>query len=132
MKNVAVKNRQSFFHAVLLFGVLTGLLFSCGEGIRLLPFPASPTAEDSPSKLNNKDEIPYQFNVLRYESGQENYKSKSQHNNSYHWFGGLARNDLSFLSSANRQITDFSLDAEIFKSCLFYDSPGSRAPPFVL
>ena len=132
MKNISVKNCQSAFRAVLLFGVLAGLLFSCGEGISLLPFPASPTAEDSPSKLNNKDEIPYQFNVLRYESGQGNYKSKSERSNPHHWFGGFARNNLAFLCSANRQVTDFSPDAKIFKSLLFSDSPGSRAPPFVL
>ena len=41
MRNFMSKNLKQSIYWVILFSLMTGLLFSSGEGIRLFPFPVS-------------------------------------------------------------------------------------------
>lgn len=56
------------FRALFLFGVFAGLLFSCGEGIRLFPFPVIERGLEWKSSAP----VSYQKNVCRFETRQEN------------------------------------------------------------
>ena len=74
MKKVPIQKFQFLFRAAVLCAVLTGLLFSCGEGIRLFPFPETETTKNDFSQLNFENKIPYQFNVHRLEDKPGNLK----------------------------------------------------------
>ena len=118
------------FTAIIFLNVLAGLLFSCGEGVRLLPFPNSEVAGKSQFQERNK--IPYQPNVLRFDNGKAKYKTKNQ------------RDDRQFFNSENAVksekcavpvLEDFHAKSNLsektrFKSLLLLDSKSSRAPPF--
>ncbi|MBA3633760.1 MAG: hypothetical protein H0W58_13280 [Acidobacteria bacterium] len=133
MKKVSLKNCESLLHAVLLISVLAGLLFSCGEGIRLFPFPITKTSENSQSRLKDNDKTPYQLNVHRFESNQGNSQLKFQRDNSHHhWMNNYnALNNSLFFSPTAYFKINFPLDLKTFNSRLLSASAGSRAPPFV-
>jgi hypothetical protein len=130
MQKFSRKSVQSVFRAVVLLGVLTGLLFSCGEGIRLFPFPPEATGYKH-SGWQSGDAIVYQKNLHRFENKQENSPSKIQRDNHQHYWTNAAGapNDapLSSLSSARR--IDVLFDPAVFRSRLFSFSRASRAPP---
>jgi hypothetical protein len=129
MQNFSRQYYQSFFRAALLICVLTGLLFSCGEGIRLFPFPLPETAQNA--KWKSSGEIGYQENVHRFESKQENYQPNFQRDKIKHHLtnGFKALNiSLSFALPARRK-TDFSINSQFFKSRFIAASLASRPPP---
>lgn len=131
MKRVFHKNCKLCFRAVLLAGVLAGLFFSSGEGVRLFPFPSAEVAKNKQSRFGNKNKIPYQFNIHRFENGQGNFQSKTHRDNS---LSHSANNDNAlnkppFFATKTGNKIDFPHGSEIFKSRLFYTSSGSRAPP---
>ena len=120
---------QSVLRAGFLLGVLSGLLFSCGEGIRLLPFPASEITQNAQSLLNDAGESGYHKNILRLEKGEGGYLSKFQQ--LQHWTNVFDVLNYSTLSaSAIRNKIDFPVDFQFTKTNPFSASSGSRAPPF--
>src|SRR5687767_12363155 len=82
MPKTCLPKQQSFYRAALLMGVLAGLLFSCGEGVRLLPFPA---AENTTSQFKSGGDINYQKNLHRFENNAGKYQSKLQRDNLKHY-----------------------------------------------
>lgn len=132
-KAVIKKNHFLLFRVCLLNCVLTGLLFSCGEGIRLLPFPATETTKNNSSQLNVKDKILYQYNVHRFEERQGNQKTKSQHNYQNHYWikDGYLHHSEPRLLTAQKKIV-FPSSFENLKLPLFSKSGASRAPPFLI
>ncbi|MCW5960909.1 MAG: hypothetical protein KIS76_12165 [Pyrinomonadaceae bacterium] len=119
------------FAAIILLNVLAGLLFSCGESVRLLPFPGGELRGYSASQLKETSKIPYRHNVLRFESVQPKHKTEA------------GRVDLrKFYSSGTMRFPDavrrftvpiFSAaghDRKIpFRSLFLTGSKGSRPPP---
>ncbi|HEX9961557.1 MAG TPA: hypothetical protein VGB00_11525 [Pyrinomonadaceae bacterium] len=130
MQKLSPQSRQNVCRAVLLLGVLAGLLFSCGEGIRLFPFPPEAT-ENKNSGWKSGETIVYQKNLHRFENKQSGNHSKTQRDDPHqYWtspYRAAGEAPLSFFSSA-REI-DVLFDSAAFKSTLFYFSGGSRAPP---
>ncbi|HEY0049988.1 MAG TPA: hypothetical protein VGB68_11910 [Pyrinomonadaceae bacterium] len=116
--------------AVLLTGVLAGLLFSCGEGIRLFPFPPAAT-QYAQSGWKNGEKVGYQKNALRFEQRQGNYQSKIQRDNQPHYWTDVY-NTLhkapAFAASPARE-NAVLFNSPFFKSHLFSISGASRAPP---
>lgn len=120
------------FTAIILLNVLAGLLFSCGEGVRLLPFPNSEIAGNSQSQLQSQNKIPYQPNVLRFDNGKAKYQTKNQRENQQIFFSANAENfEKSFLPLLVKSNNKVDLSGEnIFNLLIFLNSKGSRAPPF--
>lgn len=124
-------NKQ--FTAIILLNVLTGLLFSCGEGVRLLPFPNYEIAGTSQSQLKSDNKIPYQPNIHRFETDQGNLQKKIQRDNPQKLFSDECQkiDKISFLFSQNHCKNQELSGFKHFRSNLFFDSEGSRAPPFM-
>lgn len=132
MKKVSHNQFQTLFRAVVLCAVLSGLLFSCGEGIRLLPFPATETGKNNSSQLNVEDKILYQYNVHRFEERQGNQKTKSQRNSQNHYLiEDTIPNDSVFRLLVTGNKLDFPASFENLKLPHFSKSGESRAPPFL-
>jgi hypothetical protein len=133
MKRVPNKKFQKFFRTALLCGVLFGLLFSCGEGIRLFPFPANETTKNDSPQLNAEDKILYQYNIHRLEERQGNQKTKSQRSSQHHyWIENGRLNNSAFLISKTWKIFKFPSVGKSLKLPLFFESGESRAPPFII
>jgi hypothetical protein len=119
MRRVPNKKNQIIFRTLVLCLVLCGLLFSCGEGIRLFPFPATETSKND--------------SVHRFEDRQGNHKTKSQRGSQHHyWIENGKLNNSAFLISKTRQIFNHSFAAENLKLPFFSESGESRAPPFII
>ncbi len=116
---------------VLMFAVLIGLLFSCGEGVQLLPFPVPEAAGDPHSNINSKNKIPYQFSIHRFENDRGDSHTKSQPNASNHFWtkAGILAGGLIFNVYKNWRGNNFPPNPDFLKSNLFLSSRGSRAPP---
>ena len=133
MKKVPVQTSRILFRTFVLCVVLTGLLFSCGEGIRLFPFPEIEPTKNDLSQLNFENKIPYQYNIHRLEESRENHKTKSQRNSQNHYFAtSIAVNDSIFRVLIKGLKSDFPTAAEHLKLPLFSESGESRAPPLYI
>jgi hypothetical protein len=111
--------------------VFAGLLFSCGEGIRLIPFPGAEMAQSPASGLQIDEEHDYEKSFLRFENNQTNFQSKSQRGNlQHHWAGASGSFDRPpFTGLPALFQTGGSVNPQIFTSRLNSAFPGSRAPP---
>lgn len=131
MKKAAPKKIDFLFRLCLLNCVLTGLLFSCGEGIRLFPFPETEPATVNRTNLDIGDKIPYQINVHRLEDSQGSVKTKSQRGSQHHYWvedGILIDSTLSLKRPWKK--FNFAASSENLKLPLFSRPGESRAPPF--
>jgi hypothetical protein len=130
MPNFSQSNSRVLFRAVLLCGVLAGLLFSCGEGIRLFPFPFE-TTPNKYSGWQSGGHVNYQKNAHRFENKQGNYLSKIQRDNQTHYW----TNRYDALHNAPPLAVSHSLEngvlfnSRVFKSSFFAADGASRAPP---
>ncbi len=118
------------WRTILLFGLVSGLLFSEAEGIRLLPFPASGVFHQSNSDWKNSGENNYEENLHRFETQPAKTQSKSQPDHKKPWL--LIENPLKspFANAlANGQKKCFSAHQTFSLSHLLTKNIGSRAPP---
>ncbi len=133
MKKFASIIRQNCVRWILILGVLTGLFFSGGEGIQLLPFPI---AEDCNSKntasILEKNLKSYALSVHNSGNHFTLFKSKFQkHANQYPAAGHLTfvwssvHTKLFLQSAGNREEVNLSHAAG------FLTSQSGRAPPAV-
>jgi hypothetical protein len=124
-------NSFSFIRAALLFGVLSGLLFSYGEGIQLLPFPTPEIGKNSLPNINCKNKIPYQFSIHRFENQQSKRESKSRSDNPHHFrTNGSAGLEIPpFIAVPESPPGGLISNSGLFRSGLRASSKGSRAPP---
>ena len=134
MKKVSTQKYLIIFRAAILFAVLSGLLFSCSEGIRLIPFPVTENSTANDKFQTSETEITYQFNAHRFEDlSQANHKTESQTNYFLHfWFdsSNLFRSISTRLISERK--TKLSPIWKRFKLPEFSGSGESRAPPFAV
>jgi len=78
MQFIVAKRVLSVSRLLVLFGLLAGLLFSYGEGIRLLPFSGSGVAPNPQITSNQHIYIEYQKNILRIS------KPRKEESNGFH------------------------------------------------
>ena len=64
-----------------LYGVMAALLFSCGEGIRLFPFPVQESDQSTALRAVDSDRIQYEENVPRIEKDREKAGRDDSHFN---------------------------------------------------
>jgi hypothetical protein len=122
-------NCQPLFHALLYFGVLAGLLFSSGEGIRLFPFPSPASAQNEKSFLSDGKKSDYKENVFRFEKGEGSF-SKFPRNAKDFWASFQTPQKSPVFKLAFIFQADSAFVRSVFKSRFISQSPGSRAPPF--
>ena len=129
--NFSLSESRVLLRAVLLSGVLAGLLFSCGEGIRLFPFPPQ-AAPNKHSGLATGEAVGYQKNIHRFETKQENCRSKIQRDNEHHYltngYGAFYNTPFPRFSPARQARVLFN--TRFFKSRLSAFLGAGRAPPF--
>lgn len=122
---------RRIFSATLFLNLFAALLFSCGEGIRLLPFPTSENAGNS-QKLHKKNKIPYQPNVLRLDNFTSKNQTKIQRDSQQKFYFGdfINSENLSFFSSGKLCKSRSLFNENRFRSQFLLNSKSSRAPPF--
>ena len=119
---------QFIARSVILMGLLIGLLFSCGEGIQLLPFPATGLDGNIGRFIETTGPTSYNENVLRFEKKPENNKSKPQHDVLLGTADTSLREggELALAADVNIKIPDHN---PLLKSQSFHSSTHGRAPP---
>lgn len=114
-----------------MFGVLTGLFFSGGEGIQLLPFPS---AEDNNSKntrsILEKNLKSYAFSIHNSGNPSPLLKSKFQkHTNQYLPAGHLIFDWSDVHANLGLQSGLYGQEANLLHSAIFLILQSDRAPP---
>jgi hypothetical protein len=130
MHYVTGERVRSAFCAFAILVVLAGLLFSCGEGIRLLPFPVATVTHNA--NLNSANtRINYQKNVHRIEKNQENYQSKFQGGRHHPASAGFfdPSDHISFSSAAIMGGAEPLFGSKPFGTSVSYFPLKERAPP---
>jgi hypothetical protein len=127
-----IKKYRIIFRAVVLCALLSGLLISCSEGIRLFPFPTAEISTTDEAVQSTEIELAYQFNAHRFEDfGRQKQKTKSLPDN-FHRFSldisGLFKS-FSFRVNSKNEAENFAVSIT-FKPPLFSKSGEGRAPPF--
>jgi hypothetical protein len=132
MRKLSRSKLQFCLRAIFLGGVLSGLLFSCGEGIRLLPFPAGDgPARAAGGKWRSDRGNDYQKNIHRFENQQGNYQSKSRRSQSSDWADEAHARYLSlFFAAPDQPEIVLHNHPPVYRSRLPTKNAGSRAPPF--
>ena len=122
---------RKIFSATLLLNLFAALLFSCGEGIRLLPFPISENTGNF-QQLHKKNKIPYQPNILRFDNFTSKNQTKIQRDSQQKFYFGDSINseNLSFFSSGKFCKSKSLFDENRFRSQFLLNPKSSRAPPF--
>lgn len=129
MRKDAKKNR-SITRWLLIAGVLTGLFFSSGEGIQLLPFPSVTAAiEKNNSRFHSGNSKSYSFSLHNSAAHKAIVKSKAQKNHKNfdcpEMFGHEFQTAELFYPAVGQ--TEFS--ATLFKTSGLTAFPSDRAPP---
>lgn len=126
MQSYFLAKSSILLQTVLLVGLLNGLLFSCGEGVRLLPFPNAETDYHSNSQWETNPDQVYEKNIHRFENQPTNSQAKSQKH--LPDTGNLSKR-LLLSESAAHQESFFSFQPNLSRSYLYSQNAGSRAPP---
>ena len=124
------KNRRQSIYWIILFSLMTGLLFSSGEGIRLLPFPVS-TDGDNRFSQTFLSKNPGFYNPSTHHSGSSLLKLKTKNQKTVKLLTGatIEFSRLDVLESFCPQVKEFSgSDVFSYKSAHLI-SLSDRAPP---
>lgn len=113
----------------LLIGVLSGIFFSSGEGVQLMPFPASQSKNEKKSSfLEDEREKYYAFSVHNF-TNSLSIKSKVQKNIKDFDESKPDANEFRIEKlSVSQSERKYSRDA-CFYAVRFLNSPSNRAPP---
>lgn len=132
MKRFFSKKLSICVRTVLLIGLLNGLLFSSGEGIRLFPFPGFEISQSPNFEYQNNQKQNYEKNFHRFENRSQTYQLKAQKNPDAHSiiFASSLKCFVSIGLNAP-QIKRFPEQQNIYRSQLFKRNSHSRAPPLV-
>ena len=129
--NSIVTNARAVFRTVILIGVLCGLLFSCGEGIQLLPFPVFERAIEEGSRFGNIARSAPEKNILHREQKQANQQFKPKRDVDkivLGWSTNFLNSDTRRVS-VRRQRRDLAPESQILHSQIAASKVLGRAPP---
>ena len=133
MKRFPSMTRQNCLRWIFIFGVLSGLFFSSGEGIQLLPFPIgeSTDSKNTTSALE-KNLKSYALSVHNSSSHSALLKSKFQkHVNQYLPGGNLIFDWSNACANLGLQSRFHCQEANLSHSAIFLILQSDRAPPTV-
>ncbi len=125
--------RQNRVRWIFIFGVLAGLFFSGGEGIRLLPFPIAEGNNSKNTAFHSRKNLKsYAFSVHNSGNHSSLIKSTSQKDTNQYLLGGHLTFDWSNIRgnfclqpARNRE------KANLSHASVFLSSQSDRAPPKV-
>ena len=131
MKRSASESCLFLFKALSLYGLMAGLLFSCGEGIRLFPFPVDRVGVASSIRTDDGQRIQYEENIPRLVDRREK-DERDLGNVSGHHTSLLAGTDSSLSDVARSGNALAGLSERSFpNSLLFASRLRGRAPPVI-
>lgn len=133
MKTFTSMARQTQARWILIYGVLIGLFFSGGEGIRLMPFPE---AEGRVSRINasaaDKNSKSYAFSVFNSRSAYTLLKSKFQKDPHQNLPGDYSLFERPDARPAFRPLQISNLqENDLPRLSTVSDSRSNRAPPAI-
>jgi hypothetical protein len=131
MKRFSSIGRQNCPRWILIFGVLTGLFFSGGEGIQLFPFPVTEVNSSKISaSVREESSKSYAFSVYSYRNYSTFLKAKFQKHANLYLSGEYftfhrseTRANFCLPPAQNRREINFLRRAPVA------DSQSKRAPP---
>lgn len=133
--NRVLPNLRSIPRRVLLIGVMIGLFFSSGEGIRLLPFSAadSEAAKENSAKFELGTAKFYSYSVHNAGSDSSVAKNKAQKNSKDldRFVSDSYKNNFSLFKGFAQVITQNYSQALFLDNSLITAIPSDRAPPLV-
>lgn len=133
--NKVLPNLRLIPRRVLLLGVMVGLFFSSGEGIRLLPFSAaaSEKAKENSTKLELGTAKFYSYSVHNTGSHSSVAKNKVQKNSRDldRFVSNNYENNLSLFKGFAEVITQNYFQPVFLDDSLITAIPSDRAPPLV-
>lgn len=131
MRRLVSITRQNCTRWIFIFGVLAGLFFSGGEGIRLLPFPIAEAGNSkNTASILEKNLKSYAFSVHNFGNYSSLIKSKSQkHINQYLPGGHLIFDWSNVRAIFHLQPARRREKANLSHASVFLSSPSDRAPP---
>lgn len=132
MRKISLKGFRYAAHWILLIGVLPGIFFSSGEGIQLMPFPASQnTNEKKSSFLEDEREKYYAFSVHNY-TNSLSIKSKVQKNVKDFDESKPDANEFRVEKLSVSPSQQYCGEIAYFYDFRFLTSSSNRAPPMLL
>lgn len=116
----------------LLIGVMTGICFSSGEGIQLLPFPASPEQTEK-NTIPQQDEKfkAYTLSVLSSAIHTSAVKSKVQKDLKQPACADIIGCRIEFINHHFQPSARVDFAVRFFPTSIFPATPSSRAPPAI-
>ncbi len=132
MRRVLYKNWEQSIYWIILFSLMTGLLFSNGEGVRLLPFPVSneSEAESSQAFLGKKTGF---YNPSTHNSSSSLLKLNTKDQKSVKHLteepSSLSRLDV--IESLNLRLNEVSGTSAVLYKSAHLISLSDRAPPLI-
>ena len=125
-----LKRLFPLLRALSLYGVMAALLFSCGEGIRLFPFPVQESDQSTALRSVDSDRIQYEENVPRIEKDREKSGRGDNHFSGDQQSAFLARLGFSLSETTLRGNVQTGISARrAFTSFQAVSRLRGRAPP---
>jgi len=133
MKKFTFMSRHNCARWILMFGVLAGLLFSGGEGIRLLPFPGAKAHNlKNTASVLEKNLKSYALSIHNSGNPSLLLKSKFQKDTNQYLPGGhLIFERLNIRANYWLQSSPYRQKANLSHPSVFLSSQSDRAPPEV-
>jgi hypothetical protein len=124
---------QQIIRWFLLFSVLTGIFFSNGEGIHLLPFPVSSESnEQSTYSFEAKSRKSYTLSARNQNNRSLLLKAKFQKDNNKDFScGALSANEFSHVKIVRFSLKQNHKEEKLFYTSSFLIFPSDRAPPVI-
>lgn len=131
MRRNALKGFRYITRWILLIGVITGIFFSSGEGIQLLPFPISPDNSEKGSFFLQAERGKSYTLSIRNFAHSLSIKSKIQKNVKDLACSDLCANEFDVNRFFSFALKQNHLEIGFFYAYRFFNLSSSRAPPIV-
>lgn len=117
---------------LMLIGVLTGILFSSGEGVQLLPFPVSPEKSEKNSyPVQNGNYKSYSLSTYNSSAHSVLLKIKSKKDIKAPFCGAIYRTECDHKESVQFVPAQGYKERAVFNTPGYLISPSDRAPPAI-
>ena len=134
IKRFSLMTRRNCIRRFFIYGVLAGLFFSGGEGVRLMPFPAADNVcSNHPSSIENIEKNLKSYILSVHNSGNpiSSLKSKFQKQTGQYLSGGRLIFDSFNAKAFQRQCKPNQRESALFRLSRVPRFQSDRAPPAV-
>ena len=131
MRKESLKTLRHLTRWIILCGVLTGIFFSSGEGLQLMPFPDSPVgAGKSASRMRDEREKFYSFSVHSFPLSLS-LKSKVQKGSDHFVCSNACASEFEIAGFLISQPAASPFERPFFYASPSFLIPSGRAPPAI-